>query len=1120
MPLPDPLNAASLQLSSISRPILVTHHSSSLPSTPFPHVRKLSFSSRSPSPAKVDGQRSPRSARSESDGDVRSGGKAPLVVGCRFETGMAHSRRRIPYSIGGDQLERPKVMPKKYLSPAEEGKLSGDMRELYDRILPSKESDDRRAKFKQKLEHILNEQWPGKDIKVHVFGSSGNMLCSSDSDVDICITTSMKALEQVCLLAKALADHGMERVVCVPHAKVPIVKIWDPELELACDLNVNNTLALENTRMIKTYVEIDERVRPLAMIIKHWTKRRILNDAALGGTLSSYTWICMILNFLQTRNPPVLPCLHQQPQRLMDSEGRPSSFADDITALRGSGKNNKETLGELLFHFFRRYGHELDYEKNVLSVREGRLISKEGKKWNLMQNNRLCVEEPFNTERNLGNTADDISFRGVHLELRRAFDLISEAKLEECIKQYEFPAVEEKFWEKPPPRPVPVLSRSRSQSQSGRGGKGGYGTRGGKSASTQHRAVQTRRASSAAAMNKFVGLQAGTRSISSQDHALQAQFQQLHLHEQLFNEFQFLQAQENELRVRQAQAQLHAHAQAQSSNSTPALAQQTRGDVFTRSATINQASLSAPLRSGSFAYPLAYPPGHGTPHQSVHTNPPSPSMMPVQPELRRRVHRSSATDSDPNLSLRSHSQPARPIPIGFTVQNLQALPINANGLMQYQQLRQQHQQQFYNTLDLNQGQQRPPDHSRRRPMAADLSYEENMPKEYIGYYHLHDSPPPRPYREESVNARMPNYNDLPYRYRGIPPGISRLINPSRSPSPSPSMPLRDRSYSVRSASSAPPGPVPHERMQNSHSNSTHRSSGPIIVDGSGGWGLHETHPVTEPTSYSKSISEVTLASEDQGYDTSVTAPSSQAQGQGHHDSFSRETTQPYNHAHPVPEHRRIGDTSRNSIIEPILRRATSQSSEATTSQVTGKRSEYATNGHGLGIEFERAMRRPPTDPERLPPQEPAQHGHSASKGDVKSDVPALRYDFSPKTVPLLSPVREVRTPSPTANRKEDIFIQGHYPGRFLRTPMHLVEIPPFSNRSNGKQEHSESPVQKPNGKLANFAESPQTTQQSLTNGWQQPSKKGKKTKSKSQSQMPVLMPGELFPVSEAERKGG
>lgn len=71
----------------------------------------------------------------------------------------------------------------------------------------------------------------------------------------------------------------MERVICIASAKVPIVKIWDPELKLACDINVNNTLALENTRMIKTYIQIDERVRPLAMIIKHWTRQRVLNDA-------------------------------------------------------------------------------------------------------------------------------------------------------------------------------------------------------------------------------------------------------------------------------------------------------------------------------------------------------------------------------------------------------------------------------------------------------------------------------------------------------------------------------------------------------------------------------------------------------------------------------------------------------------------------------------------------------------------------------------------------------------------------------------------------------------------------------------------------------------------------
>lgn len=94
----------------------------------------------------------------------------------------------------------------------------------------------------------------------------------------------------------------MERVVCVNHAKVPIVKIWDPELQLACDMNVNNTLALENTRMIKTYVEIDERVRPLAMIIKYWTRKRILNDAG-GSTKADLCCKLLdhLLNYISTR---------------------------------------------------------------------------------------------------------------------------------------------------------------------------------------------------------------------------------------------------------------------------------------------------------------------------------------------------------------------------------------------------------------------------------------------------------------------------------------------------------------------------------------------------------------------------------------------------------------------------------------------------------------------------------------------------------------------------------------------------------------------------------------------------------------------------------------------------
>ncbi|KAJ9639351.1 hypothetical protein H2199_006384 [Coniosporium tulheliwenetii] len=416
-----------------SRPLLVSHHSNSVPSTPVQLARDFEYRSRSPSPHDGLGSHSPRSVSSEANGKLPSLRKPH--GGCRFETSAAFGRRRIPYDIGEEMLEKEEEEPKAALEPAEESKLSGDMRELYDQLLPSPESDGRRKVFVKKLERILREEWPGTDFQVHVFGSSGNLLCTSDSDVDICIQTPMKKLETVHMLAEALAKHGMEKVVCVPSAKVPIVKIWDPELRLACDMNVNNTLALENTRMIKTYVQIDDRVRPLAMIIKYWTSRRILNDAAFGGTLSSYTWICMILNFLQTREPPILPALHQIPDhRSVNGTGQRSDFADDLDALHGFGSANTETLGQLLFHFFRRYGHEIDYGASVVSVRHGKLLTRQEKGWDINSltkeaRNRICVEEPFNTSRNLGNSADPTASRGIHLEIRRAFSLLADGVL-------------------------------------------------------------------------------------------------------------------------------------------------------------------------------------------------------------------------------------------------------------------------------------------------------------------------------------------------------------------------------------------------------------------------------------------------------------------------------------------------------------------------------------------------------------------------------------------------------------------------------------------------------------------------------------------------------------------
>jgi DNA polymerase sigma len=89
----------------------------------------------------------------------------------------------MPYSIGSERLERlPAADVKSKLSEDEERKLTTDMRELYDRLLPTPKSEDQRKKLVEKLENLFNTEWPGHDIRVHVFGSSGNLLCTDESD--------------------------------------------------------------------------------------------------------------------------------------------------------------------------------------------------------------------------------------------------------------------------------------------------------------------------------------------------------------------------------------------------------------------------------------------------------------------------------------------------------------------------------------------------------------------------------------------------------------------------------------------------------------------------------------------------------------------------------------------------------------------------------------------------------------------------------------------------------------------------------------------------------------------------------------------------------------------------
>jgi len=789
---------------------------------------------------------------------------------------------------------------------------------------------------------------------------------------------------------------------------------------------------------------------------------------ALGGTLSSYTWICMILNFLQTRNPPVLPCLHKRPhQRLLGADGKPSAFADDLASLRGFGHKNKESLGELLFHFFRRYAHELDYERNVISIRDGTLISKEDKKWHLMQNNRLCVEEPFNTERNLGNTADDISFRGVHLELRRAFDLISEAKLNECMEQYVFPATEEKIWEKPPPKPPPVLSRS--QSQSGRGGRGGTSNRGGRHALNQHRTgPQGRRASSAAATHKIPNQTTMPRTVALWEQPLQAPYDQYQLHERLISDYQLLQAQEHELRRVQAQAQLQAQLQFQGPSQNPHSAHQAARELFALNAA-KLPPLTVPLHTTHSAMPF---------QQNLRSHPPSPAMQSAQPELRRSVHRSIPANTSSGAGNRSHSQPARTLPLTVPVPNY---------LQQYHQLR---EPQFYNYLE-SQSRLRQPE----AQVQIDSRFEESVPKEYVGYY-VHDSPPSRASQNGTGLSRGHTLGDIPHPNRGMPHDLLRFQDPSGSP---PSTPYRDRSTSIRSAPVTIPAP-------------SLRTSGPIIVDGSDAWAPHENTRANLPSDRGMMNGTNQIS---QMYSNRSPLLDEQYQRPGRSEALA---SIPFRQQFPFylasNSHGRV-DSTRSPNLEQVPRRPYPQVNGTAPAPVTAHIQPTTVNGFELGAErsHDITANSAPRSPQRdIPAASPTQ-SPSASKHDMKSEPPPLQG------LPLLSPVREVRTPSPVANRKDDS--TGNFrPKNRLAQKYTPGDIPPFSRKAEKRNEQLEQTIPGLNGLSVGSPSNVQAGQ--LTNGWQQTtSKKNKKNKGRGNGLQSIETPlCEPMPSNEAERKGG
>ena len=148
-------------------------------------------------------------------------------------------------------------------------KLNNDVNEMLHKQLEHNKRDKSREKLFVFLKQILEYRFPGS--KLDKFGSSVTGLSLAQGDIDLCLqipgTVPHKVFNKI---GKLLRAHDFIDIIVIPHAKVPIVKCRDAKTGIPLDISVNNTLALQNTQLLKTYSMQDPRVSQTILAIKYW----------------------------------------------------------------------------------------------------------------------------------------------------------------------------------------------------------------------------------------------------------------------------------------------------------------------------------------------------------------------------------------------------------------------------------------------------------------------------------------------------------------------------------------------------------------------------------------------------------------------------------------------------------------------------------------------------------------------------------------------------------------------------------------------------------------------------------------------------------------------------------
>ncbi|XP_047446772.1 poly(A) RNA polymerase GLD2 [Mugil cephalus] len=306
-------------------------------------------------------------------------------------------------------------------------KLSVQMLELFEACQQQTSDLERKEICRTQLQQDIQRLFAA--ARLYLTGSSMNGLGCRSSDADLCLVIKgnkrpdpISTLFHLQRLFRSLSYVDRTQLI---RAKVPILRFRQKGSDLEFDLNINNTVGIRNTFLLKSYAHADLRIRPMILVVKKWARHNQINDAS-KGTLSSYTLVLMVLHYLQTLHEPVLPSLQRD---------YPECFSPlmDIDMVPEGPKHippyisrNRSSLGELFLGFLRYYATEFRWDKQVISVREAKALPKTNSlEW---RNKFICVEEPFERNNVARAVHEKIKFDAIKAEFAKSYRILQQRK--------------------------------------------------------------------------------------------------------------------------------------------------------------------------------------------------------------------------------------------------------------------------------------------------------------------------------------------------------------------------------------------------------------------------------------------------------------------------------------------------------------------------------------------------------------------------------------------------------------------------------------------------------------------------------------------------------------------